>query len=252
MAGPKNINWDEQPLGEMSDRDLAKKIGVHPSLVSRIRKKRNIQVYARINWDKQPLGLITDSELGEKLGVTRQQVCWARRRRNIEYFNNKIVLSKIQKNEIEGKTAKYIAKKYNINVHTAREYARRNGIKLKLERRKNIDWDKEPLGNVPDNEICKKLNCSDSQVCRARKRRGIKRSPFLKAKCPVCNEVFTKKSPNQIRCSRKCCIDQWNYKQRVMNDEQLLEIFSSLADLNRAIKRKKQCNKAQKPGGSNE
>lgn len=39
--------------------------------------------------------------------------------------------------------------------------------------RKNIDWDKQPLGEIPDTEIAQKLGCTQSAVVHARKKRGI-------------------------------------------------------------------------------
>lgn len=42
---PKGIDWDSQPLGQMSDRALAASLGVSPSCVNAQRAKRGIPVY---------------------------------------------------------------------------------------------------------------------------------------------------------------------------------------------------------------
>jgi hypothetical protein len=43
---PPQIDWDTQPLGEMTDVDLGHKLGVDPSTVWRHRRRRNIAPFA--------------------------------------------------------------------------------------------------------------------------------------------------------------------------------------------------------------
>lgn len=84
-----SIDWDEQPLGKISDRELAKKLNASPSTVRNQRTKRGIPpsnddgAAKGINWDEQPLGEIPDDELAEQLGVATVSVSQARRRRGI-------------------------------------------------------------------------------------------------------------------------------------------------------------------------
>jgi AraC-like DNA-binding protein len=40
----KNIDWDAQPLGKMSDPELARRLGCSPSSVAKQRKKRGIEL----------------------------------------------------------------------------------------------------------------------------------------------------------------------------------------------------------------
>lgn len=84
MAAPRRINWDQQPLGKMSDRKLAEKLGVGRTSVSCQRKSRGLPfVKGGIDWDQQPLGCVPDSELARDLGVSHHLVYGARRRRGV-------------------------------------------------------------------------------------------------------------------------------------------------------------------------
>lgn len=47
MSSKKKINWNKQPLGKVSDRSLAKKLGVAQPTVWRARTSRGIQAYPR-------------------------------------------------------------------------------------------------------------------------------------------------------------------------------------------------------------
>jgi len=133
-----NINWDKEPLGEDSDRQIAIKLGVRPGLVRAQRIKRGIGVSDKgakykkkgITWDDQPLGEVPDRELADTLGVRTHTVYCARKRRGIELQDS------------------------------ARKHAK-------------IDWDKEPLGKEPDRLLALMLGCSVSSVCKARTDRGI-------------------------------------------------------------------------------
>lgn len=95
MAASKGIKWDEQPLGQMSDKDLAKRLQVSPEAVRMARVSRGIQSCVNkskyIDWSTQPLGLMPDAEIAKKIGVTISSVRSARATRSIpnygEYFH---------------------------------------------------------------------------------------------------------------------------------------------------------------------
>lgn len=95
MAAPKRINWDAQPLGNMSDGSIARNVGVSPSVVSRARIGRGIKPFPQnyIHWDSQPLGKIADTVLARKFGVTVRAVVCARASRGIPAYNmgNKVI-----------------------------------------------------------------------------------------------------------------------------------------------------------------
>lgn len=89
-----DIDWDEQPLGKVPDRQLARELGVAVPTIRKQRVKRGIETllprsgrprYSEeekrcllIDWDKQPLGQVTDSSLAAELGVTTDHVREAR------------------------------------------------------------------------------------------------------------------------------------------------------------------------------
>lgn len=47
MIGKTGINWDEQPLGEVLDCELARRLGVHQTTVLYHRKRRGIPAAQR-------------------------------------------------------------------------------------------------------------------------------------------------------------------------------------------------------------
>lgn len=131
----KGINWDLEPLGQISDCELAKKLGVHSSSVRKARIKRNIisfrpmpDYFNKINWEEQPLGEMSDADLARQMGVAQTLVSSQRRKRNIEEYT---------------------------------------------EERLKIDWNNVPLGLKSDIEIAKELNVSSALVCNIRNKKGI-------------------------------------------------------------------------------
>lgn len=88
-SGPgirQGIDWDREPLGEMSDAKLAKLIGVAKSSVSFARVRRGIPPAhppspQGIVWSRQPVGRVPDSLLAWLLDVTTGMV--ARKRRQL-------------------------------------------------------------------------------------------------------------------------------------------------------------------------
>lgn len=43
--GHKGIDWDNQPLGELPDMEIARRVGCNPTTVARVRYRRNIPAY---------------------------------------------------------------------------------------------------------------------------------------------------------------------------------------------------------------
>jgi hypothetical protein len=132
-SGPRGINWDEQPLGEVHDRVLAERLGCTPQAVYSARKARGIPPSP----DTRPapqrcdpaafahrLGQgITDRDLAEELGLSVMQIRWARAKAGIPS-------------------------------------TRRN-------------WNDMPLGSVPDRALADKHGVDNKTVANARWRRGI-------------------------------------------------------------------------------
>ncbi len=87
------IDWDSQPLGQVSDAKLAEELGVSIAVVVYNRRNRNIAAaFDRrqrfdIDWDAQPLGQVSDAELARSLGVSQTTVRNQRMKRKIPLFD---------------------------------------------------------------------------------------------------------------------------------------------------------------------
>lgn len=127
------IDWENQPLGEMKDRDLAEQLGVSESQILNKRKKYGIpsfnepRVTKKIDWSKEPLGEVPDTEIAKKHGIDKRSVGRARKRLGIKPY----------------------AKNWSVN------------------------WNEQPLGQESDVILAKKLGVTASAVGSARIRRGI-------------------------------------------------------------------------------
>lgn len=91
-----------------------------------------------IDWTTQPLGRVTDTALAVQLGVTTARVTHARRRLGIP------------------------------GLRVVRDADRLSG-----PGRGEIDWDAQPLGELPDLELAERLGTHRARVRLARIRRGI-------------------------------------------------------------------------------
>lgn len=129
-----SINWDEQPLGKVPDRELALRLGVSENAVKLARWKRGLRnpgsPHKHINWDAVPdLGKVPDHEIARRLGVTQPAVQSARRARGIRSARHHRVDSlglEIQKHE--SIAAPVVAERFGVHpstVHRARARARR-------------------------------------------------------------------------------------------------------------------------------
>ena len=83
------VNWSQQPLGKMSDTDLARKLEVTQGTVSYQRRRLGIPVFSTVDWDSVPLGKATDKELATRLGVHKNTVRNARVRKGIPSFRSR-------------------------------------------------------------------------------------------------------------------------------------------------------------------
>jgi hypothetical protein len=99
----KGIDWDREPLGLVTDRELAEKHGVNRETVSDVRRRRGIPAFCtkirkprwrnqEIDWAKLPLGQLPDAEVGRRHGVPREVVYYNRRRLKIPYDPSKTVI----------------------------------------------------------------------------------------------------------------------------------------------------------------
>ena len=177
----KKINWDDQPLGEISDPDLSNILGVSIESVRYNRRKRGIRahpnrVYKNIDWECQPLGKISDTELSEILECHPSLVARARIKRKIPKFSGP-------------------KRRHNCN---------------------DTDWDTYHLGDVPDSEIARILGFTRCAVSIARRKRGIKR---FQAKCCVCGITISRQYSSENHCCQRCWSYVRNAKKYMPNNQ---------------------------------
>ena len=141
------IDWDNQPLGQIPDTQLAKLLSCAPSQVTLARHRRGIPSFteltgidyptkaAGVNWDKQPLGGKPDCELAWELGVSEPRVAAARRARDIQTYQSRT------------------------GIHRSRSVRHK--------------WEEIPLGQMSDHNVSRVFRIPVSTVSHARRRRGI-------------------------------------------------------------------------------
>jgi superfamily II DNA or RNA helicase len=80
----KWINWDEQPLGQMPDAELAKRLNVTAPAVSKARRDRGIagghKHGTKVTWTKELFDNATNTELAKRFGICKSTVSAARKR----------------------------------------------------------------------------------------------------------------------------------------------------------------------------
>lgn len=93
MGKHKKIQWGDVPLGQKSDEELSRELGVSRTTVCRNRQKRGIPPHrwtpSGIHWDDERLGQRPDREIAKEKGVTAQAVIQARVRRGIPSYGSK-------------------------------------------------------------------------------------------------------------------------------------------------------------------
>jgi DNA-binding MarR family transcriptional regulator len=88
-ANRKGIDWDKQPLGEVTDSALARTLGVAQPTVTRARAARGIVAFAdkgKIDWNDQPFGKLQDKDLARILGVRATTVTRQRNDRGVRAY----------------------------------------------------------------------------------------------------------------------------------------------------------------------
>ncbi len=87
-----STDWDIQPLGRVSDTDIARALGLSPATVRSARMARGIAACpsacfgrkAGVDWDAQPLGIETDAAIARRIGVSEAAARNARVKRGIQ------------------------------------------------------------------------------------------------------------------------------------------------------------------------
>ena len=175
------IEWSALPLGQVSDRELARRLGVPHDRVRTARTSLGIPAFGKyaakaplIDWDAQPLGKIGDAALARRLGVGVKLVWEQRTQRGIPAFGNtKIVGIDWDAQPLGQMPDAILARTLGVAppvVHGARM---RRGIPSHAPRACGVDWDAQPLGKIPDESLARLLGVSQPTVTRHRIKRGI-------------------------------------------------------------------------------
>ena len=93
------IDWSAQPLGQMTDAALARRLGVCRRAVEKARTRRGIArfirprkprtqgLFTQTDWSMWPLGGMFDSQLARLVGVSQAAVWSARERKGIPPYS---------------------------------------------------------------------------------------------------------------------------------------------------------------------
>ncbi len=137
--GRLNIDWSVQPFGQISDHELARRLGVSRATIARHREEAGITKWPRIkldvDWRNWPLGVVSDHEVARRITESGTPV------------------------------TKYM-------VGKQRRLLGIPGVGPP-KRGRAIDWDSLPLGEVPDSKLSKELRITTRRIRRAREERGI-------------------------------------------------------------------------------
>jgi hypothetical protein len=190
MVGKSRRDWSKIPLGEKPDSVISRELGIPIGTIGGARRRLGIPRYAGTNWDEIPLGQMSDREIANKHNLTVAAVGAARRKRGIPLFERGehdserfdwASLPLGQKSDAD------IAAEHGLKASSVGSARRRRGIRAYVEpgkelparAKRGIDWDDQPLGQMPDRLLQRKLGLkSSSSVTRARLYRGIKKFEY--------------------------------------------------------------------------
>jgi len=174
----RDINWDAQPYGRVSDAEIARKLGVSTVSVLYHRNKRRIAPFDRwprraIKWERQPLGKVPDARIAKKLGVSAGIVAARRRKLAIAAYSTKRVdwdaqpLGKMKDAEL--------AKQLGVAHNTVARERLKRGIPSFMRGKLpvHVKWDELPYATSSDAAIARKYGVSEGSVQRHRLRLGI-------------------------------------------------------------------------------
>lgn len=173
------IDWIKQPLGEVPDAQLARELGVHRSTVTRARRARRIRgthEEPHVAWDKVPLGEYPDTDIASSLGVPLHRVTRARIERGVAAWTP----TGIDWDAVDWRRSNVaLAAELGVSRKAVTASRRARGLveRNTLRRPKGIDWDRQPLGKVPDGELAAELGVTPWAVTRQRKKRGLAAAP---------------------------------------------------------------------------
>jgi DNA-binding CsgD family transcriptional regulator len=221
-SGHRIINWDSAGLGTATDQAIADRLGVSESTVFLARQRRGIPMFRKvINWDNVKFDK-HDSELAAELGCSKITVAHARKKRKIPIANSK-ARSRIDWDSVAlgTKNDGAIAAELGCSVQSVYYARQKRGIEACLYQQviarggvppkhrggaaKKLDFSRQPLGEIPDAEIAKRLECSVRSVKMARQTLGIPAFSFgADRRIDLSKAPLGKKSDAEVARMFKC------------------------------------------------
>ena len=186
-----DIDWSKQPLGEISDADLAKRLGIGWRTVYRRRTELGIEsnqakTCLKVRAPVELLGTMTDKEFAKRYKTQEGRIASWRKQLGIPCFGNKGKANKKLgekpkraprrydvPEELLGKVSdREIAQTLGCHFTTVQGWRRQRGI-APAAALGEYDIPEELLGKVSDVKIAKKLGCHFTTVKKWRVDRGI-------------------------------------------------------------------------------
>ena len=169
--GRAEVDWSIQPLGEMTDAEIARQLGVSRERVRQIRARAGIPKYVEppAQWEAQ-LGTRSDPDIAADYGVPVSLVSSRRKTHGIlGYFPS----SRWDDEPLLGRVPdRVLAEKHGVHLVSIATARWNRGIPA--WRGASIDWDAETrLGKVYDEVLAKEYGVTSRSVGSARKWRGI-------------------------------------------------------------------------------
>lgn len=171
------IDWDIQPLGEMTDAEIARQLKVSRERVRQVRSKRGIPKYVEPDpeWLEE-LGTRFDAEIARENGIATSTVSRQRAKLGIDraltHWDQEPLLGEVPDS--------VLAKKYDVcnmvvaQARWTRDIPAFHTIAPNTRVNVGTDWDAEKdLGVVSDQVLAKRHGVHPDTVGSARRRRGL-------------------------------------------------------------------------------
>jgi len=190
--GPKGIDWDSISLGQSSDYEIARRLGVTPHAVFVQRRKRNIPSYKppQVDWDRLPFGMVFDKEIAGLFGLNKQRVFEERKKRGIRSCAKQLLefAERLPLGQYPDSTISRIFEVSASVVARARTRCGIESFESRMLRESRQFWLNVGLGTRPDKEIAAELGFSANRVTGRRialeipsfyRQKGIGRKAYL-------------------------------------------------------------------------
>ncbi len=170
------IDWSIQPLGEMTDAEIARQLGVSRERVRQVRAREGIPKYVEPEpeWMAE-LGTRSDPDIAEDYGVSVFVVGGYRERYGVPGY---VPPSRWDNEPLLGKVPDTVlAEKHGVHITSVAMARWKRGITA--WKGMEVDWNAETrLGNVPDEVLAEEYGVTVASVWAARRCRGIPQLPY--------------------------------------------------------------------------